>query len=137
MGATTCACCGLLVGRLGILALPGVPNARLLAASGGSAAVLIGVGATWGVQPVELYFAAIGILLGFVFPLLVALVGLQFPEARGLAVGLVIGAGSLGGFALPWLHGVVGDTWGVKLAVAGLALWSGVLGAAAWTARRN
>jgi hypothetical protein len=37
-------------------------------------------------------------------------------------VGLVVGAGSLGGFALPWLAGALGDRIGARGAVAALAL---------------
>jgi len=47
---------------------------------------------------------------------MVALAGARAPEARGAAIGLVVGAGALGGFALPWLHGALGDLAGPALA---------------------
>jgi fucose permease len=128
---------GLLAGRLGLLALPVALDARVLAVSGALGAALIAGGAALGVRPIELHFAAAGLALGGVFPLLVALAGLRFPDARGSAVGAVTGAGALGGFALPWLHGAVGDAAGAAVAVGSLSLWAAALAAAALFARRR
>jgi hypothetical protein len=36
----------------------------------------------------------------------------------------VAGAGSLGGFVVPWLTGALGDAAGVSAAIGSLALWS-------------
>jgi MFS family permease len=77
----------------------------------------------------------VGLALGCVYPLAIALVGQRFPEARGTATGLTAGAGALGGFAVPWLHGALGDRFGVHAAVGSLALWSLVVGGAALLAQ--
>ena len=65
------------------------------------------------------------------------LVGELFRDARATAVGLVAGAGALGGFAIPWLHGAIGDRVGVAPAPASLALWSVVIAATARAVRRG
>ena len=68
---------------------------------------------------------------------LITLAGLRFPQARGTAVGLTTGAGALGGFVVPWLHGGLGDAAGVALAVGALGVWCAVIAAAALAARRG
>ena len=85
----------------------------------------------------ELVFGATGIALGCVYPLAVALVGERFPDARGMATGLTAGAGALGGFVVPWLHGAIGDRFGVGIAVASLACWSLAVGGAALLVQRR
>jgi fucose permease len=126
---------GLLAGRLIPLALPFAPDARWIAAAGaaGAAALLFG-----GLVPApELVFGSAGLALGCVYPLAIALAAQRFPEARGTATGFTAGAGALGGFAVPWLHGALGDRFGVRVAVGSLALWSLMLGGAALLARRG
>jgi len=125
---------GLLVGRLLPAALPFAPDARWVAAGGAAGAVVLALGAA--VPSPELVFGATGLALGCVYPLSVALVGERFPGARGMATGLTAGAGALGGFVVPWLHGAIGDRLGVGFAVGSLALWSLLVGAAAWFVRR-
>ena len=126
---------GLLAGRLLPAALPFAPDARWVAGGGAAGAGVLALGAA--VPSPELVFGATGIALGCVYPLTVALVGERFPEARGMATGLTAGAGALGGFVVPWLHGAIGDRFGVGAAVGSLALWSLLVGAAAWFVRRG
>jgi fucose permease len=128
---------GLLAGRVGLLLLRGAIDARHLAAAGAAGAAVLAAGALARPVEIELLFGAVGLALGFVFPVLVALAGERAAEARGVAIGLVVGAGALGGFALPWLHGAIGDRGGPALAVGSLAVWSALAGAAAWLARRG
>ena len=61
--------------------------------------------------------------LGCVYPLIMALVGDRVRHARGLAAGLAAGAGALGGTAVPWLTGALGDAQGVAAGVGSLAAW--------------
>lgn len=128
---------GLLFGRLAVLALPGRLDAGWLVAAGLAGALLLGAGTLLGLRSIALHFAATGVVLGLVFPLMVALAGQRFPEARGRAVGVATGAGSLGGFALPWLHGALGDAAGIRVAVGALACWALAVAAAAHFARRR
>jgi len=126
---------GLFAGRLAPAALPFSPDARWIAAGGAASAGVLALG---GAVPFpELVFGAAGLALGCVYPLAVALVGQRFPDARGMATGFTAGAGALGGFVVPWLHGALGDRFGVNTAVASLALWSLVVGGAALLVRRT
>jgi fucose permease len=128
---------GLLAGRLGLLLAPGRIDARYLAAAGAAGALVLGAGVAAGVAQLELLFFATGAALGLVFPLMVALNGERSASARGAAIGLVVGAGALGGFALPWLHGALGDAAGPAHAVGALALWAATAAAAAWHVHRK
>ncbi len=125
---------GLFAGRLAPAALPFAPDARWIAAGGAAGAAALALGGA--VPSPELVFGAVGLALGCVYPLAVALVGQRFPDARGMATGLTAGAGALGGFVVPWLHGAIGDRFGVNTAVATLSLWSLLVGCAALLARR-
>jgi FHS family glucose/mannose:H+ symporter-like MFS transporter len=126
---------GLLAGRVGVLALPVALGARTLGASGALAAavLLLGVATRHGV--VELTFFATGTALGCVYPLIMALVGERVRHARGLAAGLAAGAGALGGMAVPWLTGALGDARGVAAGVGSLAVWCAAIALAAALAR--
>ncbi len=128
---------GLFAARLALLLVRGRIDTRYLVASGllGSAALAAGIGLGW--RQSELVFASVGVALGIVFPLMIALAGERFRDARATAIGLVAGAGALGGFAIPWLHGAIGDRAGVAVALASLAFWSLVMAAAARAARRG
>lgn len=128
---------GLLAGRVALAAAPRAPDARLLVGAGLAGAAILATGVALGVQAVGLVFGATGLALGLVFPLMIALAGQRFPDARGTAVGLVTGAGALGGFAIPWLHGAMGDRAGTAVAVGTLAGWSLALAVAALFARRG
>jgi fucose permease len=122
---------GLLVGRVGLLALPGDLGARVLFASGVASAALIALNAAWPVAPLELSLFATGGALGSVYPLMIGLTAQRFPAARGTAAGLAAGVGALGGFAVPWLTGAFGDAVGVAPAFASLALWCATIAAGA------
>ena len=113
---------GLLVGRLLLLASSNEFQPRLFLLSGAAMATLVAIatGLRW-VQ-IEAWFGLTGLILAGVFPALVTLAGRAFPESRGTAIGLAVGAGSLGGFVIPWAVGWTGDFAGIRLAVGGLAL---------------
>jgi fucose permease len=118
-----------------VLALPAAPGTRTLCAAGalGAAVLLAGVATQHGV--VEATFFTTGAALGCVYPLTIALVGARAPRARGTAAGLAAGAGALGGAAVPWLTGSLGDAVGVAAAVGSLAGWCAAVAAAAALAR--
>lgn len=134
VGAISSLWLGLFAGRLMLLARREV-DARFLLAAGllGAGVLAAGVGSA----RIELVYALTGIALGFVFPLMIALTAERFPDARGTATGLVAGAGALGGFAVPWLHGAIGDRLGVSAALAGLVPWCLAVAGAAWVAHRG
>jgi fucose permease len=127
---------GLLIGRLAVLILPADLDSRLLGVAGiASGAILLG-GIGWRLEAVEGVFFAVGCCLGCVYPLMIALAGQRFPHAPGTAAGVAAGAGALGGFAVPWLTGALGDGIDAGFAVASLALWSLLIALAAAAAMR-
>jgi MFS family permease len=128
---------GLLGGRLALLAVRRTIDARLLVGAGLFGAAVLGLGLGLRLAQLELVFAAVGLVLGFVFPVMIALAAERFPEARGTATGLVAGAAALGGFVLPWVHGALGDRGGAHAALASLAVWALVVAGAAWWAGRG
>ena len=77
---------------------------------------------------------ACGLALSGVFPLMIALAGQAIPEARGKAVGVVAGLGSVGGFALPPLTGALADLSGIEIAILSLSAWSLAIALAGWAA---
>jgi len=127
---------GLLAGRVGVLALRRPLDARVLGVAGALGAVLFAGAPLAALPGIEGTLFAAGLALGCVYPLMIALTGQRFPHARGTAAGLAAGAGALGGFAVPWLTGALGDAVGVRAAYASLALWCGGLAVAAAAARR-
>lgn len=127
---------GLLVGRLGVLALRGALDARILVAGGALAAAVLAATPALPVAPLELALLGVGAALGSVYPLMIALAGQRYPSARGTAAGLAAGAGALGGFAVPWFTGVVGDAAGIGPGFASLAIWCAAIAVAAARARR-
>ena len=126
---------GLLVGRLGVLAVRGALDARILVGAGALAAALVAASVGLG-SPPELGSFAVGCALGCVYPLMIALAGQTAPSARGTAAGLAAGAGALGGVAVPWVTGAVGDAAGIAFGFATLALWCGAIALAAAVSRR-
>jgi nitrate/nitrite transporter NarK len=111
-------------------------RAALIGGGLGGAVMLAG-GALAGMRAVELYFAAVGLAVGFAYPLLMTLIGVRFASSRGTAAGLAGGAGALGGFVAPWLTGTIGERTGVGNGIAALALWSAALALAATFMRRR
>ena len=129
---------GLLAGRMSALLWRGALDSRAIAASGLAAAVVLAVTASLFTQRIEWLFAAAGFALGPVFPLLVALAANTLPGRTGLATSFVAGLGSLGGFAVPWLVGAVGDRAGIGAAIgttAAVALGLGLAGMVAHALR--
>jgi fucose permease len=122
---------GLFVGRVGIVALPGALDARTLGFAGGLGAAMIGASVALETSWIEASFFAIGLALGCVYPLMIALTAQRFPNAEGTAAGIVAGVGALGGFVLPWLTGAVGDVSGLAIGLGSLAVWSLAIAGAA------
>ncbi|HEY5656345.1 MAG TPA: MFS transporter [Myxococcota bacterium] len=121
--AISCFWLGMLIGRLALAALLRSRGTRLLAVSGALAAAIVAGAVGSGVSSIELVYLAAGLALGGVFPIVIAAAAHRFPHARGTAAGLAAGAGSLGGFTVPWLTGALGDAAGVGAAIGSLALW--------------
>jgi MFS family permease len=121
-GAISAFWAGILVARLAFarLGLPARPREIVLGS--GAAALALGAGALVGVRALELWSAAVGFALGAVFPVLVVLSGDIAPERRATALALVVAAGSIGGFALPWLAGSAGALHAPLVLGAGCAL---------------
>ncbi len=111
---------GLLLSRLGLLLWRGATGPVWLLAGGVFAGIVVLVGGRPGSLG-SLEFGLMGLCLGATFPLLIALTGARFPERRGTALGLLAGAGALGGAAIPWLTGCLADQ-------SGLGAVIGVLG---------
>jgi len=128
---------GLLVGRLGLLAVRHHIDARLLVAAGLAGATTLGAGVALGIRAPGLTLGATGLALGFVFPLMASLVGERFTRSRGSAIGLAMGAAAAGGFAIPWLHGAIGDRLGIDVAVGGLSVWCLVIAASAFVSHSD
>jgi fucose permease len=128
--AISCFWLGMLVWRLVLAVLLRSRGTRLLVVSGVLAAAIVAGAVFSGVTSIEIVYLAAGLAMGGVFPIVIALAAQRFPHARGTAAGLVAGAGSLGGFAVPWLTGALGDAAGVSAAIGSLALWSLLIAAA-------
>ncbi len=113
---------GLFVARVAYAALrrPASPVQLRLAGLAGAVA-LVAAAFGRGLAP-EATFLAVGLALGVVFPVLVTLAGEAWPGRRATAVGLVVGAGSLGGLVVPWAAGAIGDRLGPAAAVVSLAV---------------
>ncbi len=127
---------GLFSGRLAVLGLRTALDARLLFWAGAAGTLVLLAGTLSPLSPLEVTLFLAGVGLGCVYPLMITLTGLAFPHARGTAAGLAAGAGSLGGFAIPWLTGAVGDANGVGFAIASLAFWSALIAVAALAAQK-
>jgi fucose permease len=80
----------------------------------------------WTTSP-ELAMALTGFFLGGVFPIMIGLAGVTMPGAAGTAVALAAGLGSLGGFLVPWLTGILATHTNLATALATLSLWLLVL----------
>lgn len=128
---------GLLVGRLVLLAAQREIDARLLVGAGLAGALVLGGGIGARIPQLALVYGGTGFVLGFVFPVMIALAAQRFPTARGTATGLVAGSGALGGFAVPWLHGALGDRLGVAVALLALVPWCVAVAFAALVAWRG
>jgi fucose permease len=127
---------GLFLGRIGAIALRRPLDTSVVLAAGALTGLLILAAAIFAAPAPELPFLAVGLALGCVYPVMISLAAQRFPHARGTAAGLAAGAGALGGFAIPWITGALGDVGGVTLAFGSLSLWSTLLACCAAAARR-
>ncbi len=127
---------GLLAGRL-TLGLshkePGAGTTALLALV--SSAVVAAFFGGWTTSP-ELAMALTGFFLGGVFPIMIGLAGVTMPGAAGTAVALAAGLGSLGGFLVPWLTGILAAHTDLAVALTSLSPWLLVLAIASAVIRR-
>ena len=121
---------GLLAGRLVFALRAGGHSARPAASAGAAAGLAIAIGVVLAWSRLEVLFALVGFALGGVFPLLVSLAGRR-AHATGAGVAIVAGLGSAGGVVVPWVTGIIGDAAGVSTGMLTLALWCGLLVAAA------
>jgi fucose permease len=127
---------GLFIGRLSLLFVRRTIDARLLVAAGLAGAVTLGGSVALGIRAPGLTLGATGLTLGFVFPLMASLVGERFPRSRGTAIGMAMGAAAFGGFVIPWLHGAIGDRFGIDVALGSLSGWSILIAISALIAYR-
>ena len=126
---------GLLVGRLAAGLSPRSPGAgttALLAAS--AAGMLLAFEQNLFGSP-EFAMAAVGLVLGGVFPIMIGLAGRTLPRSAATALGLAGGLGSVGGFVVPWVTGRIAADRGLPIAFASLAGWLVLLAAAAAAVR--
>lgn len=129
---------GLFLGRLALLLLARPVTGVDLALAGAAGGVLLATGIALEVRLLEAVTFGTGLSLGCVYPVMIALAGRAFPQARGLATGLVAGTGAAGGFAWPWFTGWLGDLAGPAVAVGSLvAGCAGIALAGVWFARRE
>ena len=128
---------GLLAGRL-MVGLsqkePGAGTTALLALV--SSAVVGAFFVGWTIPP-EVAMALTGFFLGGVFPIMIGLAGVTMPGAAGTAVALAAGLGSVGGFLVPWLTGILATHTDLALALASLAPWLLMLAIASAVVRRR
>jgi MFS family permease len=117
---------GLLAGRLVFAWRRRRARPQDLRGAGLLGAIVLGAAMGLGAPAAELWWALFGVALGPVFPVVVALAGERVPQARGVATGLVVGAGSLGGIAVPALAGGIAVRSSGVTAVASLTLLCGV-----------
>lgn len=127
---------GLLGGRLAMLGLGRRLGTRFLAAAGMGGALILAAALWARIPQLELVTLACGLALGAVYPVMIALVGAEYPFASGTAAGLVAGAGALGGFAIPWMTGALGDAVGLVTGLATSSLWCLAITAAAFALAR-
>ena len=127
---------GLLAGRLFIVTL-GVGDARVVQVGGVAAALFLTAAVASATAAVGTSLLFVGAALGGVYPVVIALAGQRAPGAEGSAAGLVAGLGGIGGFAIPWVTGAVGDQGGVALAYGSVALWCIAAAACAFIAHRR
>jgi fucose permease len=128
---------GLLAGRVMLLLVRQRIGARYLAGAGLAGACVIGIGIGGGLDAIEAVYGLTGLGMGFVFPVLIALASERAPAARGTATGLAAGAGAFGGLAIPPLHGLLGDHFGVSAALLALVFWCAVMALASLAAMRH
>jgi len=128
---------GLLAGRIGMLLLRRELGVPFLVVSGASAGAVLLVAAVLRAPWIEAVSFAVGLALGAVYPVMIALAGRRFPNASGTAAGLVAGAGACGGFTVPWAAGVVGDGAGMAGALVAVAAFAALISLSALVLARR
>lgn len=113
---------GIFLGRVALLLWSGKPGPRWLVGSGVAAGFFLAICVGLGVHHIEVFIGVCGLLVAGVFPVMVTLAGEYFPRSRGTAIGIAVGAGSLGGFAVPWLVGWLAFTFGIQWAIQSLSV---------------
>lgn len=129
---------GILLGRIGLMLPSRGVDARVVVIGGTASAGIVLTGVGLQISAVEYVLGGAGLAISAIFPVMITLAGRLVPNAPGKAVGLVAGLGSFGGFALPWLTGVIADATSIAVGFASVALWCGLIavaGAAAFRAR--
>ncbi len=110
---------GILIGRAGLYAgRKRDPGRRAMVTAGLLTAAVLVIGGLVRPARVELFFGAVGLAIGALYPLTMTMIGVRFPSARGTAAGLAGGAGAIGGVLVPWCTGMLGDRSG-----AGATIW--------------
>jgi fucose permease len=121
---------GLLIGRLTVGLAPRAPSAgttAILALL--SSAVFAAFLSPFSLGP-EFSLTLVGFFLGGVFPIMIGLAGLARPGATGSSVALAAGLGSIGGFVIPWLTGILATETSLRTALLTLSAWLLVLASA-------
>lgn len=109
---------GVLASRIGLTTIAALARPRVMIVAGLGAAVAATLPLAFAPRALEVAFAAVGLCIGLVYPLTLALIGDRFAHARGTATGFAGGAGAAGGFVGPWLAGQAGETFGTGAAIA-------------------
>jgi FHS family glucose/mannose:H+ symporter-like MFS transporter len=126
---------GLLVGRLAAGLSPRSPAAGTTALLAAAAAAMLLAFELAGFGSPEFAMAAIGLVLGGVFPVMIGLAGTTLPSSPATALGLAGGLGSAGGFVVPWITGRMAADVGLPFAFVSLAGWLLLLAVAAAAVR--
>ncbi len=113
---------------------PGAGTTALLALVSSAVVGAFFVGWT---SPPEVAMALTGFFLGGVFPIMIGLAGVTMPGAAGTAVALAAGLGSVGGFLVPWLTGILATHTNLAVALASLSPWLLALAIASAVVRRR
>jgi fucose permease len=114
---------GLLVGRMAIGLSPRAPSAGTTSLLALVSATVVCAFFSFGVPSVEWAMTITGFFLGGVFPIMIGMAGIARPQATGMAVALAAGLGSLGGFVIPWLTGIIATATDLGTALASLSIW--------------
>lgn len=114
---------GIFLARLLGSSMSRIPQNGLLFFAGALGTVTV-LFFTYTLRPeIEWFTGLLGFSIGAVYPLVLSLVGGAIPEARARNIGLVIAIGSVGGTAIPWWTGLLGDYAGMRMAMLSTAAW--------------
>jgi fucose permease len=128
---------GLLLGRLTVGLVPRPPSASTTAMLALTASVMLTAFLShWGPAP-ELILTSTGFALGGVFPIMIGFAGASRPDATGRSVALAAGLGSIGGFTIPWLTGILATRISLTIALFSLSLWLVLLAVACAIVHRH